>query len=105
MNTNFYVYMLANRPNGVLFVDMASDLAGRVAEHREDRLAGFTRDHGVHTLVWFEGCTDAEDARLRRKRIRRWRRSHKLRLVQTANPEWQDLYPTLLRLDRSVRVG
>ncbi len=88
----FYVYMLASRKNGTLYVGVTSDLVRRAHEHRNGLVEGFTRRHGVKMLVWFEIHEDALAAIGREKQLKRWRRSWKIELIESNNPEWQDLY-------------
>jgi len=85
------VYILASRRNGTLYVGVTSDLARRVAEHRADAVAGFTRRYGVHTLVFVEFHATIANAILREKRIKRWRRAWKLEAIERQNPGWRDL--------------
>ncbi len=85
-------YILASRRNGTLYTGVTSDLVKRVWEHKTDVRPGFTRRYGVHTLVWYELHDDMESAILREKRLKKWNRSWKLRLIEELNPEWEDLY-------------
>ncbi len=85
------VYILASRRNGTLYVGVTTNLARRVAEHRADAVAGFTRRYGVHTLVFEEFHATIADAILREKRIKRWRRAWKLAAIERQNPGWSDL--------------
>ena len=87
-----FVYILASQPNGTLYVGVTSDLPARVWQHRNDLVDGFTKRYGVHRLVYVEAHETMEDAILREKRIKRWRRAWKVRLIELANPEWRDLY-------------
>jgi putative endonuclease len=89
------VYILASLRNGTLYVGVTSDLVRRVREHRSGAVGGFTRDYGVHTLVFAEFHETMEDAILREKRIKRWRRAWKLELIEQHNPQWRDLYDEL----------
>ncbi|MFO1185109.1 MAG: GIY-YIG nuclease family protein [Bauldia sp.] len=93
---DFYVYMLASRRNGTLYVGMTDDLARRGWEHREGVRPGFTRRYGVTRLVWYEAHATRESAFERERRIKEWRRAWKLELIEASNPEWSDLYETLL---------
>jgi putative endonuclease len=86
------VYILASRRNGTLYTGVTSDLVGRISEHKQDLTPGFTTQYGVKTLVWWEAHDDIEQAILREKRIKRWRRGWKLALIEAANPQWRDLY-------------
>lgn len=97
MDKQFYVYILASQRNGTLYTGVTSNLTGRISIHRQDLLAGFTRRYGVHQLVWFEWCASAAIAIRREKQIKKWRRAWKLELIETTNPEWEDLYPRLFQ--------
>jgi putative endonuclease len=89
------VYILASQRNGTLYVGVTSDLARRVSHHRSGVVEGFTRDYGVRTLVFAEFHETMEDAILREKRIKKWRRAWKLELIKQHNPQWRDLYDEL----------
>jgi putative endonuclease len=90
------VYILASRRNGTLYVGVTSDVIKRVWEHKNDVVEGFTRKYGVHTLVWYELHESMEAAITREKRIKEWKRQWKIDLIETSNPEWRDLYASLL---------
>ena len=85
------VYILASRRNGTLYIGVTSKLLQRIAQHRDGTLGGFTKHHGVKMLVWFEPHEDIEEAILREKRLKKWNRAWKLRLIEESNPEWRDL--------------
>ena len=85
------VYLLASRRNGTLHVGVTSNLVQRVHQHREGLVPGFTRDHAVRLLVWFEQYGTMELAIQREKRIKKWNRAWKLRLIEEQNPQWRDL--------------
>jgi putative endonuclease len=90
------VYILASRRrNGTLYVGVTSDLARRVSQHRSGLVEGFTRDYGIRRLVFAEFHETMEDAILREKRIKRWRRAWKLELIEQHNRQWRDLYDDL----------
>jgi putative endonuclease len=91
----FFVYMLATRKNGPLYVGVTSNLQKRVFEHRSRAVPGFTTKYNVHKLVWFERHDNAESAILREKRLKRWLRDWKKELIETENPSWSDLYEIL----------
>jgi putative endonuclease len=91
----FYVYMLASQRNGTLYVGVTSHLSRRVYEHREGTMPGFTAKYGVKMLVWYELFATAREAIAFEKRLKRWRRSWKLELIERFNPRWDDLYLTL----------
>ena len=90
-----YVYIMANRKNGTIYTGVTSDLAGRVYQHREGLVPGFTKQYGCKLLVWFEVVDDLQSARQRELQMKEWKRSWKIRLIEEANLEWTDLYPTL----------
>jgi len=87
-----YVYMLASRRNGTLYVGVTHDLVKRVWEHKQKVIGGFTERYGVDQLVWFEAHDDVTVAIRREKSIKRWRRSWKIETIERENPGWCDLY-------------
>jgi putative endonuclease len=95
--TRACVYILANAPNGTLYVGATNDLARRAWEHRSDAVEGFTKRYGVHLLVHAEFHETMPDAILREKQIKKWRRAWKIALIEKENPSWRDLYEDLLR--------
>lgn len=96
MEKRGYVYILASRRNGTLYVGVTADLLRRIWEHREGILDGFTARYGCKILVWFEVHDRIDDAIRREKQIKEWRRAWKLRQIEATNPDWSDLYPTLM---------
>jgi putative endonuclease len=88
----YFVYIMASKRNGTLYVGVTGDLAGRAGQHREGITESFTRKYGVHILVWFEEYADIYDAILREKRIKKWRRAWKLELIEKTNSDWADLF-------------
>jgi putative endonuclease len=84
-------YLMASGRNGTLYTGVTSNLIQRVHQHREGTLPGFTRKHGVKRLVWFEQHSTMEYAIIREKRVKKWNRAWKLRLIEESNPEWRDL--------------
>ncbi|HET6425320.1 MAG TPA: GIY-YIG nuclease family protein [Planctomycetaceae bacterium] len=90
------VYILASQRNGTLYVGVTSDLIQRVWQHKYDVVEGFTKQYGVHMLVYYELHDDMEYAILREKRLKKWNRSWKLRLIEERNPDWNDLYDSIL---------
>jgi putative endonuclease len=95
MDKHFFVYMLASRMGGTIYIGVTSNLPGRIHIHREDLIESFTRRYGVHRLVWFQFADTAEAAILREKQLKKWNRAWKIRLIEEANPRWEDLYPAL----------
>ena len=91
----FFVYIVASRRNGTLYVGQTDDLANRVWEHRIKARPGFTATYGVTMLVWYEVHDSRESALIRERQIKEWKRAWKLRLIETANPDWNDFYETL----------
>ena len=89
---NFYVYILASKIGGTLYVGVTNDLVRRVAEHRLKVVDGFTRRYNVARLVYFEQFDDSENAIKREKRIKKWNLAWKIRLIEDKNPNWDDLY-------------
>jgi len=90
------VYILASRRNGTLYVGVTSDLIKRVWEHKGDFVDGFSKQYGVHMLVYFELHQTMEDAILREKQMKKWNRAWKLRLIEQGNPGWRDLYEDIV---------
>jgi putative endonuclease len=88
----FYVYVLASRRNGTLYVGITSNLVQRTWQHKEGFVSGFTKEHDVKKLVWYEQHETAEGAITREKQIKKWNRAWKVELIETANPYWNDLY-------------
>ena len=95
MEKKFYVYILANQKLGTLYIGITSDLGRRVEEHLTGVLSGFTSRYDVKRLVHYEVYDDAENAILREKRLKEWKRAWKLRLIEKDNPDWIDLWETL----------
>ncbi len=89
---SFYVYILASRIGGTLYIGATNDLIRRVAEHRLKLLESFTKKYEVARLVYFEQFDDAENAIRREKRLKKWNRAWTIRLVEEFNPNWDDLY-------------
>jgi putative endonuclease len=90
------VYMLASRRNGTLYTGVTSDLVKRIWEHRNDIVEGFTKRYGVHSLVYFELHDDMPEAIRREKQIKKWNRAWKIELIERTNPQWQDLWRSLM---------
>ena len=91
-----FVYIMANRKNGTIYIGLTSDLVGRVYQHREGLVPGFTKRYGCKLLVWYEAHDDLQDARVREMQLKEWKRSWKIRLIEEKNLEWDDLYPTVI---------
>jgi putative endonuclease len=89
------VYIVASARNCTLYIGVTSDLPGRVWQHREGTVDGFTRKQGCKMLVWFEQFGDIELAIQREKQMKEWKRLWKLRVIEEMNPDWNDLYDSL----------
>ena len=96
MNKQFFVYILASKRNGTLYTGITSDLVKRVWQHKNNSVEGFTKKYNVKILVYYETYNDAESAITREKRIKKWRRAWKLRLIEEKNPHWKDLYDEII---------
>jgi putative endonuclease len=92
---SFYVYILASRIGGTLYIGVTNDLIRRVGEHRLKSVKGFTKKYEVDRLVYFEQFGDIENAIKREKRLKKWNRAWKIRLIEELNPNWDDLYPAI----------
>lgn len=93
---NYHVYIMASQKNGTLYVGVTNDLVRRVYEHKNNLAEGFTNQYGVHKLVWFEPTGSIEAAITREKQLKNWKRDWKLALFEPTNPNWDDLYDSLL---------
>ena len=91
-----YVYVLASKRNGTLYIGVTSNLTERVRQHKNDTFEGFTERYGIHRLVYFEEHSGIRDAIVREKQLKKWRRAWKLRLIEEQNPNWDDLYEQLV---------
>ena len=91
----FFVYLLASKPYGTLYVGSTSSLQRRVWEHKNKVVPGFTAHYGVDRLVWFEVHESLDAARSRERQIKEWKRAWKIALIERDNPHWADLYPNL----------
>lgn len=91
----YYVYILASKRNGTLYVGITSDLQRRVYEHKQGEVEGFTKKYNIKKLVYFEQGRDAEAALDREKLPKKWDRQWKLDLIEKNNPAWRDLYDDL----------
>ncbi len=92
----YYVYILASKPYGTLYIGVTNDLVRRVWEHQNDFVEGFTKKYGVHTLVYYEQCESIESAITREKQMKKWNRRWKLELIEKMNPGWKDLYNDII---------
>ena len=97
MSKQFYVYILASKRNGTLYIGMTNDLVRRVWEHKTDAVDGFTKQYGVHQLVWYEIAATPLAAITRERQLKKWNRAWKVQLIEKTNPEWRDLYDEIAR--------
>jgi putative endonuclease len=91
----YFVYLMASKRSGTLYLGVTNDLARRAYEHKSKQNYGFTRRYGVDRLVWYEEFGDVNDAIDREKTMKKWRRAWKIALIEDMNPEWKDLYDGL----------
>ncbi|HEY1630655.1 MAG TPA: GIY-YIG nuclease family protein [Rhizomicrobium sp.] len=91
----YYVYILASRRNGTLYIGVTGDLRKRVGQHREGLAPGFTKDHNVRLLVYYEEFRNIDDAIRRESRLKKYKREWKINLIQEKNKEWADLFEGL----------
>jgi putative endonuclease len=91
MEIRFFVYILASKRNGTLYVGVTNNLARRMSEHKTKLVPGFTRQYGVDLLVYFEAFDSILEARAREHSLKRWRRAWKINLIEKLNPDWRDL--------------
>ena len=89
---SYFVYILASKKNGTLYIGVTFDLEKRVWEHKNKVIKGFTEKSNVDKLVYYEQTNDVESALNREKQMKVWKREWKIKLIQEDNPEWKDLY-------------
>jgi len=88
----YYVYILASKKNGTLYIGVTSDLVKRIYEHKSGLVEGFTNKYAIHDLVYFETTECVESAITREKQLKKWNRAWKISLIEKSNPVWKDLY-------------
>jgi len=91
----YYVYLLASKKYGTLYIGVTSDIVRRIHEHKSKIVAGFSKRYSVDRLVWFEIYDDPVTAIEREKELKKWRRKWKIQLIEKQNPDWIDLYPQI----------
>ena len=91
MDKNYYVYILASKRNGTLYIGVTNNLERRMYQHKNKLIDGFTKKYGVYKLVHFEMTNDVRSAIQREKQLKKWNRKWKLELIEKENPEWKDL--------------
>ena len=87
-----YIYIMANKRNGTIYVGVTSNLPARVWQHKNNIIEGFTKKYSTHILIYFEQHENMQSAIDREKQIKKWKRKWKLRLIEIENPDWKDLY-------------
>jgi putative endonuclease len=95
VSKSYYVYILASRRNGTLYIGVTNNLERRVIEHKNGLGGAFTRKYGVHRLVWFDEFGDVNDAIAREKQLKGWNRAWKIRLIEEKNSGWNDLFEAI----------
>lgn len=91
----YYVYILASKRNGTLYIGVTNDLKRRIYEHKNNLIEGFTKKYHVHLLVYFEETTDVGSALQREKQLKAWKRNWKIQLIERSNSKWKDFYLSL----------
>ena len=92
----YYVYILASKRNGTLYIGITSNLFKRIYEHKNNLIDGFTKKYNVHNLVYYEMTEDVSIALAREKQLKKWKRNWKIELIEKNNPKWKDLYFELI---------
>ncbi len=92
---SYWVYILASKPRGTLYIGVSNGIIRRVEQHRADKASSFTRKYKVHSLVWFQEFGNVREAMQREKTMKEWPRVWKVNLIEGTNPHWADLYPSL----------
>ncbi len=92
----YYVYIMTNKPDGILYIGVTNNLIRRVYEHKEGLIEGFTKKYSLKILVYYEGTDDIRSAIQREKNIKHWMRNWKVALIEKMNSEWRDLYADIL---------
>ena len=88
----YYIYILASKKNGTLYIGVTNNLIKRTYEHKNNITPGFTQKHNIHKLVYYEVYNEIYDAIEREKCLKRWKREWKIKLIEKSNPDWDDLY-------------
>ena len=93
---SYYVYILTNKRNGTLYIGVTNDLIRRVYEHKTNAIEGFSKKYSTHTLIYYEELSDINAALGREKQLKKWKRLWKLKLIESLNPNWDDLYEKII---------
>jgi putative endonuclease len=92
----YFVYIIASKRNGTIYIGVTNNLLKRIEQHKDNLVEGFTNKYNVHNLVYYEIYRNIGDAIAREKRMKKWIRSWKLKLIEKSNPDWKDLYDSLI---------
>ena len=92
---SYYVYILASRKDGAIYVGVSNDVVRRIYEHRIKAVSSFTSRYNITRLVWFEIYDDPVSAISREKELKKWKRNWKVKLIEVQNPQWEDLYESI----------
>jgi putative endonuclease len=92
---NYFVYIIASRKDGAIYIGVSNDIVRRIFEHRNKVVPGFASKYNITRLVWFEMYDDAISAISREKQLKKWKRSWKIQLIEAENPQWNDLYDSI----------
>ena len=95
MTRTYFIYILASKRNGTLYIGITNDLRRRIYEHKNNFINGFTQKYDIHQLVYYEETSDIKSAIQREKRLKKWNRKWKIELIEKENPNWNDLYEQL----------
>ncbi|HCR92381.1 hypothetical protein A2875_00105 [Candidatus Gottesmanbacteria bacterium RIFCSPHIGHO2_01_FULL_46_14] len=96
MVRHYFVYILASKRSGTLYIGITNRITRRTLEHKLNIVEGFTKKYQVHSLVYYEIYTDVKEAIKREKQLKWWRRDWKIKLIETENPKWEDLYKKII---------
>lgn len=96
MTKTYFVYILASKKNGTLYIGVTNNLVKRVFEHRKHLADGFSSKYNIHSLVYYEATSDIDTALVREKQMKKWKRQWKINLIEKSNPEWTDLYSRVI---------
>ena len=92
---NYFVYIIASRKDGAIYIGVSNDIVRRIFEHRNKVVPGFASKYNITRLVWFEMYDDPISAISREKELKKWKRSWKIQLIEAENPQWNDLYDSI----------
>ncbi len=96
MRKQYFIYILASKKNGTLYIGATDDLIKRVYQHKNNSVEGFTKKYNVHILVYYELTDDPNTLAMRERQIKKWNRQWKINLIEKFNPKWEDLYESLI---------